>query len=122
MTDSMRREIMNDVCLFQLLDWPEDTLKEALPKAPARVIARIVRAYPRTAGRPFMSILAQCLSQATLAFLQEEISLEMTPSLPEIRQAEAELLKLVRDHAKASLDKHPLPLGQTVCPAHPFDH
>jgi hypothetical protein len=90
----------NDVCLFQLLEWPEATLKQALPKAPARLLARLVRAYPRTAGRPFMNLLEQCMSTHTLAFLKEEIASEMTPTYLEIRQAEAELLKLFREEAK----------------------
>jgi hypothetical protein len=93
---------MNDVCLFQLLDWPEATLQHILPKAPARLLARLVRAYPRTAGRPFMNLLSTCLSPSTLLFLKEEIALELIPTLPEIRQAEAELFKLARDHARAS--------------------
>jgi hypothetical protein len=92
---------MNDVCLFQLLDCPEDDLKHVLPKAPVRLLARLARAYPRTAGRPFMNLLSTCLSQPTLMFLREEIALEATPTLPEIRQAEAELFKLMRDYAKA---------------------
>ena len=91
---------MEDICLTQLLDWPDDTLRRALPKAPARLVARIVKAYPRTAGRPFMILLNECLSPRTLAFLQEEIAGGPIPTYPQIRQAEAELLKLMRDEAK----------------------
>lgn len=91
---------MNDVCLFQVLDWPEEILREALPKAPARLVARLVRAYPRTAGRMFMNVLSKSMSAPTLAFLKDEIALESTPNLLEIKQAEAEILKLVRAHAK----------------------
>jgi hypothetical protein len=98
---------MNDVCLFQLLDCPEETLKQVLPKAPARLLARLVRAYPRTAGRPFMALLSTCMSQPTLAFLKEEIAQEASPTLPEIRQAEAELFKIINDHAKANAVANP---------------
>ncbi len=95
---------------MQVLDWPEETLRQALPKAPARLLARLVRAYPRTAGRPFMNLLTQCLSQPTLAFLKEEINLGTTPTYAEIHQAEAELLKLIRDQQKLATASVPQPL------------
>jgi len=100
---------MTEVCLMQILEWPDTALRQALPKAPARLLARLVRAYPRTAGEPFMVLLGECLSSPTLAFLKEEINFGSMPTYPEIRQAEAELLKLVREQAKvAAAAAHPI--------------
>jgi hypothetical protein len=93
---------MQETCLFEIMELPELTLKKALPKASARVIARLLSAYPRTVGRTFLSILSECLSRPTIEFLQEEVNVSELPSFPQIRLAEAELMKLIRDEERTS--------------------
>jgi hypothetical protein len=91
-----------EVCMFEILALPESTLKAALPKAPARVLAKLANAYPRAAGRAFIEILSQSLRKPTLQFLHEEmISHPLPPTWNEIRQAEAELLKILKDQERA---------------------
>jgi len=99
---------MNNACLFEIMGMPEETLKRALPKVSMRMLARLMTAYPRAAGRPLMDIMMQCLSQPTIEFIQEEVSIGIIPSMPEIRLAEAELAKAILDetsHSQPSIEQ-----------------
>jgi len=89
---------MSDMWLFEIMDLPEQTLRRALPKVSSRMLARLVCAYPRAAGRPLMEILMQCMSKPTLIFLEEEIHFGAHPTVAEIRLAEAELAKAIREN------------------------
>ena len=88
---------MQEVCMFEIMDLPAESLKRVLAKAPARVLARLMAAYPRVVTRPFLDLLSECLSQSTLALLQEEIMATKLPSFGHIRQAEQELLKIMHE-------------------------
>jgi flagellar motor switch protein FliG len=83
--------------MFDILALPQDDLQKVLPKASSRSLAKLAVAYPRAAGRSFLDILGQCTSSATVAFIQDEINGMVAPSYPEIRQAEQELIKIIRD-------------------------
>jgi hypothetical protein len=82
-------------CMFEILELPEDSLKRVLPKASSRSLIRLVTAYPRTVGRSFLQILTGCVSSATIEFLKEEIQKSQSPSFPQIREAESELIKII---------------------------
>lgn len=88
---------MPEACLLNILALQENDLKKVLPKASTRSLARLVVAYPRAVGRTFMMILNGCVSPLTMEFLREELSTTRTPSFPEIRQAESELMKIIYD-------------------------
>lgn len=86
---------MPEMSLFDILELPEESLKRVLRQAPARALARLFSAYPRTVSRTFTTLLSQCLSQPTMAFLSEEINAARLPSFSQIREAENELIKIV---------------------------
>jgi hypothetical protein len=97
---------MSEPCMFNILALPEDDLKRVLPKASTRSLAKLVVAYPRAVSKTFMSVLTDCLSTATIQFLKEELDTTRPPSFPEIRQAESELMKIIRDE---HLEDHVFP-------------
>src|SRR5688572_28109463 len=76
---------MQNACLFEIMAMPEATLKRALPNVSTRMLARLITAYPRAAGRPLMDILVQCMSQPTIEFIREEVNAGIVPTMPEIR-------------------------------------
>ena len=88
---------MSETCLFDVMDLPKESLRRVLPKASTRVIARLLSAYPRSVGRTFLAVLSETMSPITLQFLKDEMFTSPLPSLPQIREAERELLKLIRD-------------------------
>jgi hypothetical protein len=88
---------MADACLMDILALPQDDLKKVLPKASARSLAKLVIAYPRAVGKTFMDILTECMSAPTIAFIHEEIEVIKNPSYVEIRSAESEIMKIIRD-------------------------
>src|SRR4051812_37508205 len=92
---------MAQTCLFSIIELPEESLKRILPKASTRTLARLVLAYPRAVGRPFMNLLCELLSTPTLEFLREEVNRTELPSFGQIRDAEAELMKIVADEKLA---------------------
>ena len=104
---------MSDVCMFDILALPHDDLQKVLPKASSRSLAKLAVAYPRAAGRSFLDILGQCMSEVTLNFIREEINGMRTPTYPEIRQAENEIMKIIRD-------AHLEPRVSFVQPATPY--
>jgi flagellar motor switch protein FliG len=88
---------MAEGCMFDIMTLPEEDLKRVLPKASTRSLAKLVVAYPRAVGRTFLEILTQCMSVHTLEFIREEVGFMLIPSYPEIRQAELEIMKIIRD-------------------------
>ena len=88
---------MSEACMFEILALPEGDLRKILPKASTRSLAKLVSAYPRSVGKVFLSILGNCLSAATVQFLQEELSLARAPSYSEIRLAESEIMKIIQE-------------------------
>ena len=105
---------MPPVCMFDILALPQNDLQKVLPKASSRSLAKLAIAYPRAAGRSFLDILGQCTSSATLEFIRDEMNGMNIPSYPEIRQAEQELIKIIRDehledHVVSSLPATPHP-------------
>ncbi len=106
---------MAAACMFDILALPQEDLRKVLPKASSRSLAKLAVAYPRAAGRSFLDILGQCTSSATVEFIRDEINGMHIPSYPEIRQAELELMKIIRDehledHVVSSPTAIPLPL------------
>jgi len=84
-------------CMFDILDLPTDSLRRVLPKASSRSLIRLVTAYPRTVGRVFMEVLTDCVSPAAMDFLKEELNHSQSPSFPQIREAESELIKIIAE-------------------------
>ncbi len=101
-------------CMFDILALPNDHLRRVLPRASTRSLAKLLVAYPRTVGRTFLDVLTECTSAPTVRFLQEEMNVMRTPSFPEIRQAESELLKIIHDDnlSLASSSPHATALAQ----------
>ena len=88
---------MQEACLFDIMQLPEESLRQALPKASVRVIAHLVAAYPRAIGRTLLTVLADSMSPATLKFVKDEMSTGQLPSLGQVRTAESELIKILYD-------------------------
>lgn len=88
---------MAEACMFDILALPQDDLKRVLPKASTQSLAKLVVAYPRAVGRTFLDILKECMSARTLEFIQEEVGFMRIPSYMEIRSAEMEIMKIIRD-------------------------
>lgn len=86
---------MPPVCMFDILELPQNDLKRVLPKASSRTLVRLLTAYPRSVGETFLGILRGCVSAPTLDFLREEIDRSQLPSFPQIREAESEILKII---------------------------
>jgi flagellar motor switch protein FliG len=88
---------MGEACMMDILALPQDDLKKILPKASTRSLAKLVIAYPRAVGKTFLEILQDCMSARTIAFIQEEVGMMRIPSYVEIRTAESEIMKIIRD-------------------------
>jgi flagellar motor switch protein FliG len=88
---------MVEACMMDILTLPQDDLKKVLPKASTHSLVKLVLAYPRTASKTFFETLKGCMSAPTIAFIQEEIEAMRTPSYVEIRSAESEIMKIIRD-------------------------
>ena len=82
--------------MFDILELPQESLKRILPKASSRSLVRLLAAYPRSVAQTFMGILRSCVSAPTLAFISEEMDRGQIPSFPQIREAESELLHIIR--------------------------
>lgn len=99
-----------DPCMFDILALADDDLRRVLPKASTRSLAKLVVAYPRAVGRTFLEILKQCLSTPTIEFMQEEMVIMKIPTYLEIRQAELELMQIIRaEHLNERLSCAPPP-------------
>ncbi len=85
---------MPPVCLYSIIDLPDEALKRMLPRVSTRSLVRLLIAYPRVAGRPFMELLARTMSPPTMEFLREEVNRTQLPTFWQIRQAESELCRL----------------------------
>ncbi len=94
-------------CMYDIIDLPPATLRRVLPQTSSHVLIRLLAAYPRSAGRIFLALLSESLSPAAMAFLQDEMDHAGLPSLVQIRQAEAELIKLIQT-ADAAIPDIPL--------------
>jgi len=88
---------MAEACMMDILSLPQEDLKKVLPKASTRSLAKLVVAYPRAVGKTFLEVLQQCMSAPTFAFIEEEMDGMRLPSYVEIRSAESELMKIIRD-------------------------
>jgi hypothetical protein len=86
-------------CLFDVMGLPEETLKDVLPKASVRVIARLVSAYPRSLGSSFLDVLSTRMSPATLQFLKEEIQTCPIPTYAQLRDAQREIQKIIQQQS-----------------------
>src|SRR5262245_36279223 len=93
---------MPEACMFDILALPEAVLRRILSKASTRTVAKLVAAYPRAVGRGFLEVLQPCTSAFTLDFLREEVNSLRTPSYPEIRQAEREIMKIIHEDSAES--------------------
>ncbi|MFA5975810.1 MAG: FliG C-terminal domain-containing protein [Elusimicrobiota bacterium] len=87
---------MQEISMFEILELPKDSLQRVLCQAPARTLARLLSAYPRAVSRTFMSVLSESLSRPTINFLLEEVNSSQIPSFTQIRQAESELVKIIK--------------------------
>ena len=72
-------------------------MRKVLQKASSRSLAKLVLAYPRAVGKTFLDILQNCMSATTIAFIQEEVEVMRLPTYVEIRTAESEIMKIIRD-------------------------
>jgi len=99
---------MAEACMCDIMTLPQEDLKKVLIKASMRSLAKLVSAYPRAAGNAFLEILTDCMSAPTIAFLKEEVGLMRLPTYPEIRSAESEIMKIIRDeHLEDRLSSSP---------------
>jgi hypothetical protein len=88
---------MKEPCMYDILELSETSLKKVLPKASSRTLVRLLTAYPRTVGRTFMTVLHTCVSPSTLEFLREELIRGQQPTFVQIREAETEIIQILRD-------------------------
>src|SRR5438477_4714227 len=88
---------MQDPCLFDIMGLPEETLKRVLPKVSVRMVSRLITAYPRAIGRTLLNVLSHSMSPCTLEFMKDEMASGRQPSIFQIREAEAELIKTLRE-------------------------
>src|SRR5579872_1351864 len=88
--------LAEDACMFDVLDLPEDSLKQILPKLSSRSLVRLLTAYPRTLSNTFMTLLYQSMSPCTMEFLREEMVRSQLPSFQQIREAESELISVIQ--------------------------
>jgi hypothetical protein len=86
----------SEISLIDVLELPDDSLKQVFPKLSSRVLVCLLAAYPRLLNRTFMTLLYECMSRATMEFLQEEMSRGQFPSFKQIRDAESEFLKIIQ--------------------------
>jgi len=91
---------MSAACLFDIMALPEETLKRVLPKVSLRIVGRLISAYPRAIGRNLLDVLSRSMSPCTIELMKEEMSTGKLPSLHQIREAEAELLKTLREERR----------------------
>lgn len=87
---------MDEPCLFEILDLSEENIRKVLPKTSTRSIIRLGVAYPRTAGRYLLNAISRCMSRPTLLFFQEEMNAAPPPTYEQIRSAERELARIIR--------------------------
>ncbi len=88
---------MSESCIYDIMGLPEDILRRVLPKASTRTVTRLISAYPRALGQTFLHLLSTSMSPVALEFLQDEIHSSQVPSLGQIRDAEREIMKLIRE-------------------------
>lgn len=86
-----------EACMFDLMGLPQKHLQQVLPKLSARMIVRLLVAYPRVIGRTLMVVLSETMSPPTLEFLKEEMLTTGLPSLAQIREAELQFIKIAKD-------------------------
>ena len=91
-----------EVCMFDIMGLSEETLKKVLPKVSIRMVSRLISSYPRAVGRTFLGVMSTSMSPATMEMLKEEMSTGRLPSLVQIREAEREFLKTLRDEKVVS--------------------
>ena len=89
--------MVDDLCMFDIMELPEESLKKAVSKTPARMVTRLIMAYPRALGRTLSNLLAQSMSPATLEFLRDEMHSGQLPSLAQIREAERVFIRVMHD-------------------------
>jgi hypothetical protein len=87
---------MPEACMFDIMSLPEDTLKRVLPKVSIRMVSRLIAAYPRAIGQTMLSILTQSMSPCTIEFMKDEMNTGKLPTIYQIREAEIELMKTLR--------------------------
>ena len=88
---------MHEACMFDIVGLPEDTLKQVLPKVSIRMVSRLICAYPRAVGRTLLNIMTESMSPCTIDFLKEEMCVGRLPSMHQIREAEKEFVRTLRD-------------------------
>jgi hypothetical protein len=82
--------------MFDIMGLPQETLKKVLPKVSIRIVSRLINSYPRALGRTLLSVLSESMSPTTMDLLKDEMNTSALPSLHQIREAEKEFLKTLR--------------------------
>ena len=90
-------ENVRDACMFDIMELPEATLKQVLPKVSIRIVSRLIASYPRAIGRTLLNVMSQCSSPMALELLREEMGAGQFPSIHQIQEAEKEFLKTLYD-------------------------
>jgi hypothetical protein len=88
---------MPEACMFDIMSLPEDTLKRVLPKVSVRMVSRLIAAYPRAIGQTLLGILSQSMSPCTIEFMKDELNTGRLPTIFQIREAEIEIIKTLRE-------------------------
>jgi len=79
--------------MFDIMELPEATLKQVLPKVSIRIVSRLIASYPRAIGRTLLNLMSECASPFTINLLKEEMDTCRCPSIHQIKDAEKEFLK-----------------------------
>jgi hypothetical protein len=98
-------DVVEEACMFDIMDIPAHHLKAVIPKLSARMTVRLLCAYPRALGRALLTALSETMSPPTLEFLKEEMLTTGLPSVAQIREAELEFLKVA--NSENLLPQHP---------------
>ncbi len=88
---------MQEACMFDIMTLPEDALRKVLPKVSIRIVSRLVACYPRAIGRTLMEVMSRSVSPAALEMMKDEINTGPLPSIHQIREAEKEFLRMLRE-------------------------
>jgi hypothetical protein len=92
-----RASNVHDACMFDIMELSDDTLKKVLPKISIRMVSRLICAYPRAVGRTLLIVMSESMSPCTIDFLKEEMCVGRLPTIHQIREAEKEFVRTLKD-------------------------
>jgi len=88
---------MDQACQTALAQLTPTGLQKVLLRASIRMIRSLVAAYPQDVGVAFFDALAPRVNPSTLRLLVEELNRGQVLTPAQVRSAESEFLKLIKD-------------------------